>query len=126
MGRNVQGYELYEFLTRKIVAGIVTHIGSDKEAPAKAVADAVCDDLIHEWGGFSLYLPKGTQAKCSAEAELIWSEFNGANYGELAKKFGKSDMRIRQIVNAMRRKSPAPGGDHEPRRRPHRRAARTD
>ena len=112
MGNKNQGYELYEFLTRKIVESTIVYFGDDKEAPAKAeaVANAVCDELIHEWGGMGFYLPKTTLAKCSAEAELIWAEFNGANYGALAKKFGKSEMRIRQIIKAMQVKSKARGG----------------
>jgi len=108
MGNANQGYELYEFLTRKIVASIIVHFGDDKEEPAKAVANAVCDELIHEWGGMSFYLPKTTVAKCSAEAELIFAEFNGTNYGALAKKYEKSDMRIRQIIQVMRIKSRKP------------------
>lgn len=109
MGYAYQGYELYEFLTQKIVASIITRFGDDKEEPAKAVANAVCDELIHEWGGMSFYLPKATVAKCSAEAELNWAEFNGANFGALGKKYGKSEMRIRQIIKAMQIKSKSRG-----------------
>jgi len=104
MGRSVQGYELYEFLTQQIVDGIVARFGASGEARAKAVAADVCDELIIQWGGMGFYLPKATLAKCSAEAELIWSEFNGSNYGALAMKYGKSEMRIRQIITVMRAK----------------------
>lgn len=110
MGNSIRGFEFYEFVNRKIVDSIIVHFGEDKEAPAKAVAMALCEELVSEWGGSQVYLPKAALAKYAALADLIWSEFNGSNYGALARKHGRSEMRIRQIVNAMRIKSKQQGG----------------
>lgn len=113
MRADPRGYELYEFLTRQIVGAIAVHFGEERPEAANAVADAVCVELISEWGGMQFYLPKATLAKCSAEAETIWAEFKGSNYAELAKKFGKTEMRIRQIIRAMRIKSNSRGKPKE-------------
>lgn len=105
MGDTKLGYELYEFLSRKIISGILVHFGDDQEEAAKSIANAVCDELIHEWGGAFCYIPKAVLAKLSPRNEQIFAEFNGANYGALARKYELSDMRIRQIIRAMQAKA---------------------
>lgn len=52
--------KLYEFLTRKIVTGIVRELGESHEKAAQSVAHEVCQELVYEFGGASLYLPKAT------------------------------------------------------------------
>jgi Mor family transcriptional regulator len=38
----------------------------------------------------------------AARDELIWREFNGRNYAELARRHGLTEMRVRQIVAEQR------------------------
>jgi hypothetical protein len=57
--------------------------------------------LAHEMGGRGgIYIAKGLVAQLSARDEAMCARFKGNNYAELAREFGLSDMRVRQIVDA--------------------------
>lgn len=105
-----EAYELYEFLTRTIVTGIVRELGESHEKAAQLVADEVCQELIYEFGGAVLYLPKAMLALNSERNEKIYAEFVGSNCSLLARKYRLSDMRIRQIVYAVRAKKKRESG----------------
>lgn len=49
-------------------------------------------------GGISFYFPKIDQLIQKKRDEAIRKEFNGANHRDLAKKYGLSEIWIRQIV----------------------------
>jgi len=54
--------------------------------------------LGQEFGGMSLYLPKIESALRSWRDENIRLEFTGANIPYLAKKYGLTGARVRQIL----------------------------
>ena len=56
--------------------------------------------ICAEMGGMNMYLPRMRHDR----DHEIWNRFDGTNYSELARMFGMSDMRVRQIVTDMRRK----------------------
>ena len=66
------------------------------------VATAQLQHLAAEKGGKAIYLAKGVAAMLAARDELIWREFNGRNYAELARRHGLTEMRVRQIVAEQR------------------------
>ncbi|MEG3038450.1 MAG: Mor transcription activator family protein [Clostridia bacterium] len=56
-------------------------------------------DLIEYSGGGSMYFPsKGSVIK-NARNRIIKNKFNGANYKELSKTYGISEIQIRNIIN---------------------------
>lgn len=57
--------------------------------------------LSSEEGGNALYLNKGVSYRATVRDREMYARFNGRNYDELAKAYGLTQMRVRQIVNAM-------------------------
>lgn len=96
------GDELYEFLTRQIISSIAKHFGSEMQSIAAEVANEVCDELVGEWGGTAIYLPRRLLATMSKRNEQIFREFGAGGCRELARKYGLSEMRIHQIISAHR------------------------
>ncbi len=69
---------------------------------AQIVADQV-DRVALRCGGGQFYLPKGLALKLSQRDREIFDRFNGRNKRELAREYGVTEMRIDQIVAAVRR-----------------------
>lgn len=68
-----------------------------------ALADRIADAFHRVADGRDMcYLPKGHHRDLEAKYQRIWDEFDGRNYDELAVRYNHSEMRIRQIVKAMR------------------------
>lgn len=59
---------------------------------------AVAYQLMHAMGGDSYYLPKGVYVGSSERDLELINKFNGVNHRELAREFGISVMRVRQIL----------------------------
>lgn len=76
--------------------------------------------LAQHMGGGGFYLAKGVAAMWAARDEQMWAEFNGRNYGALARRYGLTDMRVRQIIgeqrarDLQRRQGRLPGLDDDP------------
>lgn len=93
--------DLFEDAATKLQASLGAHgVSGEKSAH---IAVAVVDELRKHWGGQSLYVPQGAGVKRRKRDLAIFAEFNGRNYGELAMKYGVSEMRVRQIVSFMTR-----------------------
>lgn len=107
MSSNLFSLEFYEFLRDAIVSGIVRREGDAKNAFAINVAEEVCDEIVGEWGGRQVYIPRGLLARMADRNQQIIAEFNGKNYRELAKKHNRSEMRIRQILQAIMAMKPS-------------------
>ena len=54
--------------------------------------------LSSEKGGMAIYLPKGLAVYLSARDSEMCSRFCGNNYRQLAREYGLTEMRVRQIV----------------------------
>lgn len=74
--------------------------GIDQEQATKLAA-LVVDDIRHQCGGMSIYIPKGIGLDTLLKHDQIWQDFRGNNHTELAKKYDLSEQRIYQIVRAI-------------------------
>lgn len=63
---------------------------------------AQLQNLCDEMGGAPLYLAKGVAVHLSARDRRMCEEFRG-DYKVLARKYGLTEMRVRQIVDAWQR-----------------------
>lgn len=63
------------------------------------VATAQLQHLAQQKGGKAIYLAKGLAVFLSARDLQMCGEFRGDNYDFLARKYGLTEMRVRQIVN---------------------------
>jgi Mor family transcriptional regulator len=61
----------------------------------------VAMDIVDYCGGSMLYFPSKRSAVRCARNRVIRSEFNGANYRELAIMFEISEMQVRNIVKGI-------------------------
>ncbi|WP_343590127.1 Mor transcription activator family protein [Paracidovorax wautersii] len=59
--------------------------------------------VVDHMGGRSVYLAKGVMVVLSARDREICARFRGDNYYELAREYGLTEMRVRQIVDAWQR-----------------------
>jgi hypothetical protein len=83
------------------------------------VALAQLQYLSNEMGGQPAYLAKGVAVFLSERDRRLCAEFRGNNYDKLARQYGLTEMRVRQIVGAWqaeqyrRRQGRLPGLDAE-------------
>ena len=54
--------------------------------------------MATDFGGYGVYLPKGVKPRQAEKSKAIAAEFTGHNSQALAKKYGITDMRVRQIL----------------------------
>lgn len=76
--------------------------------------------LSNELGGSgNIYIAKGLMVQLSARDRTMCERFKGNNYRQLAREFGLTEMRVRQIVDAWQheqyqnRQASLPGLDEE-------------
>lgn len=82
------------------------------EGDALQIAVECGEDVREEWGGIgSIYIPKGAAKKHRNRNAEIWAGFTGNNYVELGRRYGLSEMRIRQIIAGIRRERRAAARD---------------
>lgn len=67
-------------------------------AAAQNVGHAIADRMMRNWGGQSIYFPKGISGRASERDYQIYSECDGRNYAELAKKYNLTLQWIYKIV----------------------------
>lgn len=88
------------------------HQSPERQQPAgpwlqllQAMAATVCVQVAHaarEIGGRQIYLAK-LAAELAPRDRAIFAEFNGRNHAQLAKKYGLTEMRVRQILETMQK-----------------------
>ena len=96
---------LYTVLVRRDARCGQAAPDADWQAALRAQAQLAMEQLQYlsgHMGGGGFYLAKGVAAMLAARDELIWREFNGRNYAELARRHGLTEMRVRQIVAEQR------------------------
>lgn len=57
--------------------------------------------LSAEIGGMNFYLNKGVSYRATLRDREMFERFNGRNYDELARAYGLTPMRVRQIIGQM-------------------------
>jgi Mor family transcriptional regulator len=75
----------------------LTESGID-EGHAAALSMRAVEGVRKQFGGIQHYIPIAIDVDLSKRNEVIFSEFTGYNYDELAQKYGLSSMSIRNIV----------------------------
>jgi Mor family transcriptional regulator len=81
------------------------------------LALAQLQHLMAMIGGSSFYIAKGVAVHLSARDRQMCAKFRGNNYFALAREYGLTEMRVRQIVGAwqqeqfLRRQGQLPGLD---------------
>lgn len=103
-GERVIGLLVQSVETRLRVSGI-------DDGNAKQIAVECGEDVRAAWGGGVLYVSKGVEEKYRRRNTEILARFTGNNYQELARRYALTEMRIRQIISAMRRERRAPARD---------------
>ncbi len=83
------------------VAVKIAELGVAPERAAEIGAHVAEHIRVH-CSGSSQYIPKGTGWELSQRDRQIWAEFNGRNHAALARKHGLTEMRIYQIIKAVR------------------------
>ena len=61
----------------------------------RALADGI--------GGHSVYIPRGVRWALTVRDRLLVEQFTGRNHFELARRFGMSEVRVRQIMRRVER-----------------------
>lgn len=96
---------LYEALVLDDARAGSAQPAGDWAAQLQAWAHLVVRQLRHvsaNLGGFPLYLAKNMAFELDARDRRMWQEFRG-DYRAMAVKYGISEMRARQIIDAARR-----------------------
>ena len=63
-----------------------------------SIAMRLTDEIMRDWAGQQLYIPGGRRREAAERAAQIRSRFRGDNSAELAREFGCTERRIRQVV----------------------------
>ncbi len=75
---------------------------SELPEPFKVLADLIGIDntliLAGKLGGSNIYIPKINTLYRGVRDKKICDEFNGKNYASLAKKYGVTERRVRNII----------------------------
>lgn len=91
----------------RIADEILTGAGGLPPEKAGILAMQIAEAARHEFGGSNPYWPKGNNWKLSGRDRELWDRFNGHNYFQLSKETGLCEMRIRQIIERIRREERA-------------------
>lgn len=70
---------------------------------AAEVALTVAEHVRKNIGGVATYIPRGMSYELTLRDREIWSDFTGDNYAALARKYDKTEMRVRQIITTAMR-----------------------
>ena len=92
----IRGDDVLEQIGIDISEGLIAH-GVETPESARIAANTV-QKLRRLYGGFSVYFQKDLQRNLDKRDIEIFNAFNGANYGDLAREHGLTEVRVRQIV----------------------------
>ena len=97
----------HQFLTDMIdvsSAHLADHLPAEA---AQRVAESLADRLTDHWGGQLINIPKDYHWKLSQRDAEIYSEFNGYNYAELAKKHDMHERSLRKLLDRVKKRMAA-------------------
>ena len=84
------------------------HLQEHVSGPAAdLVAGSLTDHLADYWGGQLINIPKDYHWKFSKRDAEIYSEFNGYNYAELAKKHDMHERSLRKLLDRVKKRMAA-------------------
>lgn len=93
--------EYYADLADQIGGKLVEKLGVGLERAA-AIGYEIAEYMRKHHSGGSIYLAKGERYELSLRDKEIYESCNGRNYADLARKYGRTDVRIYQIVKRVR------------------------
>lgn len=76
--------------------------GGVDEKTAEELSWEFAREVGESWGGINLYISKGYQISKHKRDLQIYTEFDGANHAELARKYGMSEQWIYRIIRQVR------------------------
>lgn len=92
--------EGYPEILGVIASGVYIELAERGHKPSASDIALACAERVRKvLGGGDLYLPNGRYWEASLRANKIRASFNGRNYRELAREFGITEMRVRQIID---------------------------
>lgn len=94
--------ELLALIARTVYERLTRSLKLEHQPAVEAALD-VAEAVRHGLGGAShIYVPKGRAYELSLRDREIYAKFRGDNYDQLARDFGLTEMRIRQIIERCR------------------------
>lgn len=69
---------------------------------AEHVSFEIAREMAENWGGQSIYVPKGHEMQLHSRDEQVWDDFDGHNHNQLAAKYKISVQWVYTIVKRMR------------------------
>jgi Mor family transcriptional regulator len=76
-----------------------------KEEDAVVLAREITESLAKKYGGSYFYIPKNVVIEAAKRAAMIFAEFDGSNYRDLAQKYNLTEVRVRQLIKMKREES---------------------
>lgn len=89
------------------VAVTLTELAKLEKEQAEQLGREIADRMAGHWGGQNIYFPMGLSYKLSQRDQLIYTEFNGINHSDLARKYGVSLQWIYKIVKTVQKEEMA-------------------
>lgn len=94
----------------ELLADLVAHTAAIGVELLKLEPDAaeqfgveLAERMAGHWGGQNLYFPMGLSLQLSKRDKQIYSEFDGMNHSDLARKYNVSVQWVYKIVKAVRK-----------------------
>jgi Mor family transcriptional regulator len=100
-GLRSKGPELLVDLAQNVAGALIDLAGIEADI-AEQLGREIADRMAGHWGGQNIYFPMGLSYKLSKRDQQIFTEFNGLNHSELARKYHVSLQWIYKIVKAVR------------------------
>jgi Mor family transcriptional regulator len=92
--------EVLADIAREIHSRLMDHpMVKLEHAIAAEVALGVAEHVRKNIGGVATYIPRGIGYDLSVRDREMFQKFNGTNYHELAREYGLTEMRVRQIMD---------------------------
>lgn len=96
-----QAPELLRDMVDKIKLALAELCTLDSEK-ASEIATTIVDRMAADWGGQNIYFPMGLVYKLSKRDRQIYTDFNGSNHAELARRYNVTATHIYRIIRAVR------------------------
>jgi len=92
--------EILQDLKRHILAESKKQ--SITDAVAEQIAHCATEQIRNDWGGLSVYIPKGMMYALSERDQKIYNNFNGNNHHEICRKYDISLQRLYKVIEAQK------------------------
>lgn len=91
-------HEILDDLVRIVQSSISDVADTIAVSTKEEIAENVLREIVHNWGGLNVYIPKNWLFEVSERKLEIYKRYNGTNHTELAREYGLSVQYIYRIV----------------------------